>query len=190
MFRSLVALTTVLAACAFSPAGRARQSSMTMQLKDNAVGLVGTDIEFPEFDPFGFTKNASPEQLAWYRMAELKHGRVCMLAALGQIFQYFHHPVFPEQINGDKPFAALQTVFNERPQAAAQILLAIFAVEALGQFNQVRGGGRVCVRGFGGVWVVGGRKGWVGVLEGPFSLFFPLYLSLPLSSQISPSLFF
>lgn len=43
-------------------------------------------------------------------------------------------------IQGDKPFKALETVISDRPLAAAQILLAIFAVEALGQFNQVKPG--------------------------------------------------
>ena len=40
-------------------------------------------------------------------------------------------------VQGDKPFKAYQQVIEERPLAAVQIILAIFAVEALGQFNQV-----------------------------------------------------
>lgn len=55
-------------------------------------GLVGYDIETGGlFDPLGFGKNCPPEQMQWYRAAELKHGRVCMLAALGQITQHFTH---------------------------------------------------------------------------------------------------
>lgn len=142
MFRALVVLATLLSVAAFGPAGRVstRVGSVKMALADGAQEIVGSDIEYPEFDPLGFTKNATPEQLTWYRMAELKHGRVCMLASLGQIVQYFHHPVFPEGVNGDKPFAALNTMLTERPLAAAQIILAIFACEALGQFNQVKEG--------------------------------------------------
>jgi hypothetical protein len=75
-----------------------------------------------------------------YRAAELKHGRVAMLAALGQIFQYYVRLGDPVFNQGDKPFKALQQVIEERPLAAAQIILAIFAVEALGQFNQVKPG--------------------------------------------------
>ena len=45
-----------------------------MKLSDEAVGLVGTDIEYPEFDPWGLTKGADAEKIAWYRAAELKHG--------------------------------------------------------------------------------------------------------------------
>ena len=36
-----------------------------MKLSDNAVGLVGTDIEYPEFDPWGLTKGASEDKIAW-----------------------------------------------------------------------------------------------------------------------------
>ena len=60
-----------------------------MKLSDDAVGLVGTDIEYPEFDPWGLTKGADADKIAWYRAAELKHGRVAMLASLGQITQYY-----------------------------------------------------------------------------------------------------
>merc|ERR1712187_40764 len=44
------------------------------------------------FDPAGFSKNA--ENVAGYRRAELKHGRVCMLASLGIIVQEVYHPFF------------------------------------------------------------------------------------------------
>ena len=36
-----------------------------MKLGENAEGLVGTDIEYPEFDPWGLTKDASPDKIAW-----------------------------------------------------------------------------------------------------------------------------
>lgn len=68
-------------------------SGPTRSVSSNAVeGLVGYDIETGGvFDPLGFGKNCPPEQMQWYRAAELKHGRVCMLAALGQITQHFTH---------------------------------------------------------------------------------------------------
>ena len=73
--------------------------SLTMKLEGAAEGLVGSDIEYPEFDPWGFTKGISEEKLFWYRAAELKHARVAMLAALGQIFASFYQlgdPVFSQ----------------------------------------------------------------------------------------------
>ena len=43
---------------------------------------------FGFWDPFGFSKT-SPEALTWYRAAELKHGRVAMVACMGFIAQSF-----------------------------------------------------------------------------------------------------
>lgn len=62
-----------------------------MRVEGACAELVGSDIEFPSFDPLKFTKGASPEKVAWYRAAELKHGRVAMLASLGQLVQYYYH---------------------------------------------------------------------------------------------------
>ncbi|CAN0104830.1 unnamed protein product [Phaeothamnion confervicola] len=114
--------------------------SVSMKLGPGGAGLVGSDFELPEWDPLGFTNNQNPDTIAWYRAAELKHGRVSMLAALGQIFQSFYHlpdPVFSET---DKPWAALLKVYEERPLAIGQILLAVFACEAIGQAQQAKPG--------------------------------------------------
>lgn len=37
-----------------------------------AAGLVGSDVEAPEFDPLQLSAGRSEETLAWYRAAELK----------------------------------------------------------------------------------------------------------------------
>jgi hypothetical protein len=37
-----------------------------------ANGLVGSDVEAPEFDPLNLAAGASPETINWYRAAELK----------------------------------------------------------------------------------------------------------------------
>merc|ERR1711924_5725 len=39
------------------------------------------------WDPAGLAKDISPEQFRMYRAAELKHGRVAMLATLGLVAQ-------------------------------------------------------------------------------------------------------
>jgi len=51
------------------------------------------------WDPLGFSKN---EKLAVFRSAELKHGRVCMLATLGIIVSEKFHPFFDNW--GDSSF--------------------------------------------------------------------------------------
>jgi len=141
MFSVLVVSALLCVSNAFMSSSRAvSRNSLTMKLEGAAEGLVGSDIEYPEFDPWGFTKGISEEKLFWYRAAELKHARVAMLAALGQIFASFYHLGDPVFSQGDKPIQAFNQVITERPLAAFQIFLAIFAVEAFGQFNQVKPG--------------------------------------------------
>jgi len=50
-----------------------------------AEGLEGAAHEtgFKVWDPVGFADLGSPATLAWFRHAELKHGRVCMAAFVG-----------------------------------------------------------------------------------------------------------
>ena len=43
------------------------------------------------WDPFGLTTSISDNQLRWYRAAEIKHGRVCMLAFTGWFYQSVCH---------------------------------------------------------------------------------------------------
>lgn len=141
MYTAVLLVAFLSTAAAFAPAGRAaKTSSLSMKLEGAAEGLVGSDIEFPEFDPWRFTKDISEEKIFWYRAAELKHGRVAMLAALGQITQYYFQLGDAVFNQGDKPFKALEQVCSDRPLAMVQIVLAIFACEALGQFNQVQTG--------------------------------------------------
>ncbi|CEM36363.1 unnamed protein product [Vitrella brassicaformis CCMP3155] len=121
---------------------RSLRTTPSMKLGTNAQGLIGSDLEWPEFDPLGFTNNISDETLEWYRAAELKHGRVCMLAALGQLVQSFWHLPDPSGVfdSTDSSFGAFNKVVSERPWAAIQILLAIFAVEVLGAKTQAKPG--------------------------------------------------
>ena len=50
-------------------------------------GLVGDTAPFGYFDPLGFSKGKTLEQMTSYREAELKHGRMAMAATLGWIVQ-------------------------------------------------------------------------------------------------------
>merc|ERR1711976_1124883 len=52
------------------------------------------------FDPLGFTTDVSDGTLLFYREAELKHGRVCMLASLGFLVGEQFHPLFGGDIDG------------------------------------------------------------------------------------------
>mmetsp|Transcript_11018 Transcript_11018/g.37513 ORF Transcript_11018/g.37513 Transcript_11018/m.37513 type:complete len:211 (+) Transcript_11018:63-695(+) len=61
------------------------------------------------FDPVGFTNNKSPEQIRILREAEIKHGRVCMLAVTGFIVQELVAPYQKAPFNEPNPINALVT---------------------------------------------------------------------------------
>jgi len=68
-----------------------------------AYGLPGSLDPVPEFDPFNFLEDASLDKVKQYREAELQHGRVAMLAAIGILVTeepIEFHPLF-EAYNKD-----------------------------------------------------------------------------------------
>jgi len=60
-----------------------------------AKTLPGITGPFGFFDPLGFTQDKLPAEVMLYREAELAHGRVAMMAALGYVVQEQFHPIFP-----------------------------------------------------------------------------------------------
>jgi len=75
----------------FAPIVRATAPNMQMQAKD----LPGVTGPFGFFDPLGFAKDLSTNELMLRREAELAHGRVAMIGALGFLVQENFHPLFP-----------------------------------------------------------------------------------------------
>merc|ERR1712187_266896 len=65
----------------------------------NAKEMVGVTAPLGFFDPVGFSTDASPGKLLFFREAEIKHGRVGMLAALGILVGEQFHPMFGGNIN-------------------------------------------------------------------------------------------
>mmetsp|Transcript_9712 Transcript_9712/g.33419 ORF Transcript_9712/g.33419 Transcript_9712/m.33419 type:complete len:219 (+) Transcript_9712:106-762(+) len=47
--------------------------------------IPGNELSSFDFDPLGFAERASPADMVKYREAELKHGRMCMLASIGMV---------------------------------------------------------------------------------------------------------
>jgi len=77
---------------------RASRVARRAEAKSFAGGIVGSKLhgwgEY-QFDPLGLAEKY-PENLAWFREAELKHGRVAMLAFLGLIVpDAFRFPIAP-----------------------------------------------------------------------------------------------
>jgi len=92
----------------------------------------GSSVEAPFWDPAQLAADKPAETLDWYRAAELKHGRVAMLAALGTFINAAGISLPDPTFSGStKSFDALAQVADQRPGALIQIVLGIAAIEAL-----------------------------------------------------------
>jgi hypothetical protein len=58
------------------------------------AGLPGSIAPLGNFDPLGFTKDMSVNEIKRYRESEVTHGRVGMLAVLGYLVGENFHPLF------------------------------------------------------------------------------------------------
>jgi hypothetical protein len=61
------------------------------------------------WDPLGISTNVPEGRLLFYREVELKHGRICMLAALGFLVGEQFHPLFGGDIDVPSYIAFQQT---------------------------------------------------------------------------------
>mmetsp|Transcript_52056 Transcript_52056/g.123283 ORF Transcript_52056/g.123283 Transcript_52056/m.123283 type:complete len:212 (-) Transcript_52056:109-744(-) len=131
MMRSVLCLALAAGASAFAPSlpmstARATKSisGMKMQNSDSVpflprpAALDGKMVGDVGFDPLGFT---TKYDIKWLREAELKHGRVCMLAATGLLVQDVYQ--FPGTVAtfGDAKVTALHNAAVS--QGAMQQLL-------------------------------------------------------------------
>ncbi|CAN0074931.1 unnamed protein product [Laminaria digitata] len=89
--------TAFMAPMAVRSAAPASSSSLTMQ-SDGAMyvaTLPGAPFSDGKvFDPLGLSDGAAPGDIKKWREAEIKHGRVAMLASLGVIVAESFHPLF------------------------------------------------------------------------------------------------
>jgi hypothetical protein len=104
-------LALVAGASAFAPAPRsaARVQPLQVSLSD----MPGVTNPVGVFDPLGLATGGSDETLLWYRAAELKHGRVAMLATGGWLINEWGI-YFPGNLATDTPFSSL----GDKPLAA------------------------------------------------------------------------
>ena len=73
-----------------------RPGGRVVAQKMAGVGAPGSGLTpFGIFDPWGLTPESN-EDLQLYREAELAHGRVAMVAALGFLVQESFHPIFAD----------------------------------------------------------------------------------------------
>jgi hypothetical protein len=110
MYKLAIASLLATSAAAFAPAQSAGRASTSLNLNGWVAdeskfcyGLPGALPPVGNFDPLGFAKNADLGQIKKYREAELQHGRVAMLAAIGMLVTeepIEFHPLF-EAANKD-----------------------------------------------------------------------------------------
>jgi light-harvesting complex I chlorophyll a/b binding protein 1 len=99
---ALVSLLCAASVSAFSvarPAARASASLVSMSAKD----MVGSLPPVGFFDPLNLSEGRTPAEMKKFREAELKHGRVSMLAFIGIIVGETINPLFGGQISTSIP---------------------------------------------------------------------------------------
>jgi len=139
---STLALATSAAALVAPAAPKASTKLDVATLKNPsstefAYGLPGNMIPGVEssrfdFDPLGFAERASPAEMVKYREAELKHGRVAMLAATGVIWVEAFGPLpgWPEA-DGRSQMDVFWDAWEEHPNAICAGIVFITAIELI-----------------------------------------------------------
>lgn len=97
----------------------------------NAAKEVGSSSPFGFFDPAGFAADVSRDQFKLYQEAEIKHGRVSMVAFLGLVFGELLQnggPLFNGQITGPAIYQYQQA--DAMFPFSALVLSIIGAIEA------------------------------------------------------------
>mmetsp|Transcript_3570 Transcript_3570/g.4911 ORF Transcript_3570/g.4911 Transcript_3570/m.4911 type:complete len:210 (-) Transcript_3570:157-786(-) len=138
MMQSALLLLSIASAAAFAPVSRTvSRSSLSMGIEN----FIGAPAETGFFDPLNLSADKDDSTLNWYRAAELKHGRVAMLATLGVVIQGLDTKIIPGfPVTNTNPFEAVKEVYYNNPGALIQIGLAIAAVEVLGASIESKGG--------------------------------------------------
>merc|ERR1712048_154398 len=85
----------------------------TTVLTEKVEEMAGVSPPLGFWDPFGFTTKIQGLTLLYLKEAEIKHGRVCMLAFLGIIAGEKYHPFLGGNI--DLPAAQVKAMFLNTP---------------------------------------------------------------------------
>merc|ERR1712048_175454 len=83
----------------------AKKAPVTKDVDDR----VGAFPPIGYWDPFGLAAQTSEGTVAYFREAELKHGRVCMLASVGFIVGEKFHPLFGGDVDVPPLYAVTDT---------------------------------------------------------------------------------
>lgn len=114
---------------AFGGMGR-RSHHASLQMSSLPKELPGQTLPFGFFDPLHLSDTITEKQLKLWREAELKHGRLCMLAAVGILVaeSFDRSPLFGGRIMGPAVYH-FQQVNTLMPSFWAVMLFSIAMVE-------------------------------------------------------------
>merc|ERR1719152_47476 len=96
---------TIATLAAFIGSSTAFQAPAVLGARKSAIRMLDIEAEpgildpTGFFDPAGFSADKEEGQLRWFQEAELKHGRVAMLASLGFLVGESFHPLFGGDID-------------------------------------------------------------------------------------------
>jgi len=113
-----------------------------------ASGLIGNQSGFGtyNFDPLNLAEK-NPEALPWYREAELKHGRICMLAWLGLVVPEFVRipgpgPCYTASVIDAHKYCVTSTLdnFDDQRGPLLQVFLFTFVIEMTTTYPKIMEG--------------------------------------------------
>ncbi|KAJ1447525.1 chlorophyll a/b-binding protein domain-containing protein [Pelagophyceae sp. CCMP2097] len=141
MSSQLVLLACLAPALALQPKAPRKavlKASTLGSPSDFAYGLPGNSMPGAagsrfDFDPLRFAERGTQADVVKYREAELKHGRVAMLAATGMLVSELWHPLLLEVVNVPSIYAFQLTLQKEF--FFVPLLAGIAAVEGLSIFG-------------------------------------------------------
>ena len=133
----------VLLACGAAAFVAPKPAAKLAPLKSiSALEDVGVVDAFPGFfDPLGLSQGKSDERLKYFREAELKHGRVAMLAAAGFLVAESFHPLFGASIDSPSYLAFQQTPLQTFWPIVVGSLALIEAASGVTTFEKPSEGG-------------------------------------------------
>jgi len=91
---------------------QAKVLKVRAEVETRAQEMAGVTLPLGLWDPLGFSTDCSAGKLLYYREAELKHGRVGMVATLGMIVGEKFHPLFGGDIDVPSAFTGQQVAFR------------------------------------------------------------------------------
>lgn len=137
-----IAATTPLSfaagAAGFSSAAVAPSAAgISMQAPFDVTAMPGVCAPFGFFDPLGFSADASEGKIKFYREAEIKHGRLAMVASVGILVGENFHPFTKNDLPA---YIAFQESWLQGQIPLLLFLAAVQEIFSVFTFNSPFGG--------------------------------------------------